>query len=129
MVPFGRCFPAPAAQSRAVLVTLMVSSLNNVLSDETINAASAPDRTPAAATAAAEPKILDGALRAQPVARPRTRCEPGREPEHKSGPHRGESSAGTSGTITLAATEAAIAVTLDDPDADPSLLNCPNGIP
>ena len=41
---------------------------------------------------------------------------------------RGESSAGISGALTLASTEAGIVVTPDDLDADPFLLNCPNGV-
>ena len=40
---------------------------------------------------------------------------------------RGESSAGVSGALTLAGTEAGIVVTPDDLDADPHLLNCANG--
>jgi putative DNA primase/helicase len=40
---------------------------------------------------------------------------------------RGESSAGVSGALTLAGTEAGIVVTPDDLDADPFLLNCANG--
>lgn len=40
---------------------------------------------------------------------------------------RGESSAGVSGALNLASTEAAIAVTPDHLDADPFLLNCANG--
>ena len=40
---------------------------------------------------------------------------------------RGESSAGVSGALTLAGTEAGIVVTPDDLDADPHLLNCING--
>lgn len=40
---------------------------------------------------------------------------------------RGESSAGVSGALTLASTEDSIAVTPDDLDADPFLLNCRNG--
>lgn len=41
---------------------------------------------------------------------------------------RGESSAGVSGALTLASTERGIVVTPDHLDADPFLLNCPNGI-
>jgi putative DNA primase/helicase len=40
---------------------------------------------------------------------------------------RGESSAGVSGALTLASTEPEIAVKPADLDADPFLLNCPNG--
>lgn len=40
---------------------------------------------------------------------------------------RGESSAGVSGALTLASTEAEVAVTPDDIDADPFLINCTNG--
>lgn len=40
---------------------------------------------------------------------------------------RGESSAGVAGALTLASTEADIAVSPDDLDADPFLLNCTNG--
>ena len=40
---------------------------------------------------------------------------------------RGESAAGVAGALTLAGTEAGIVVTPDDLDADPFLLNCPNG--
>jgi putative DNA primase/helicase len=40
---------------------------------------------------------------------------------------RGESSAGVSGSLTLAGTENEVVVTPDDLDADPFLLNCPNG--
>lgn len=40
---------------------------------------------------------------------------------------RGESSAGVSGALTLASTEPGIAVSPDDLDADPFLLNCMNG--
>ncbi|WP_300610023.1 phage/plasmid primase, P4 family [Trebonia sp.] len=40
---------------------------------------------------------------------------------------RGESSAGVSGALTLAGTEAGIVVTPDDLDSDPYLLNCTNG--
>lgn len=40
---------------------------------------------------------------------------------------RGESSAGVSGALTLASTEEAVVVTPDALDADPFLLNCPNG--
>jgi D5-like protein len=40
---------------------------------------------------------------------------------------RGESSAGVSGALTLAGTEAEVVVTPDDLDADPFLLNCTNG--
>jgi putative DNA primase/helicase len=40
---------------------------------------------------------------------------------------RGESSAGVSGALTLAGTEPEVVVTPDDLDADPFLLNCPNG--
>jgi putative DNA primase/helicase len=40
---------------------------------------------------------------------------------------RGESSAGVSGALTLAGTEAEIVVTPDDLDAHPFLLNCTNG--
>ncbi len=42
-------------------------------------------------------------------------------------PAAAESSAGVSGALTLASTEASIAVTPDDLDADPFLLNCRNG--
>lgn len=41
---------------------------------------------------------------------------------------RGESAAGVSGALTLASTEPGIVVTPDDLDADPFLLNCPNGV-
>jgi putative DNA primase/helicase len=41
---------------------------------------------------------------------------------------KGESSAGISGALTLASTEAGIVVTPDDLDADPFLLNCANGV-
>jgi putative DNA primase/helicase len=41
---------------------------------------------------------------------------------------RGESSHAVAGALTLASTEAGIAVTPDDLDADPFLLNCTNGI-
>jgi putative DNA primase/helicase len=41
---------------------------------------------------------------------------------------RGESAAGISGALTLASTEQSIVVTPDDLDADPYLLNCPNGV-
>ncbi len=41
---------------------------------------------------------------------------------------RGESSAGVSGALTLASTEEGIVVSPDDLDADPFLLNCPNGV-
>ena len=41
---------------------------------------------------------------------------------------RGESSAGISGALTLASTEDGIVVSPDDLDADPFLLNCPNGV-
>ncbi len=41
---------------------------------------------------------------------------------------RGESSAGIAGALTLASTEPGIVVTPDDLDADPFLLNCPNGV-
>lgn len=41
---------------------------------------------------------------------------------------RGESSAGVAGALTLASTEPGIAVTPDDLDADPLLLNCANGV-
>ena len=41
---------------------------------------------------------------------------------------RGESSAGVAGALTLAGTETGIVVTPDDLDADPFLLNCPNGV-
>jgi putative DNA primase/helicase len=41
---------------------------------------------------------------------------------------RGESSAGVTGALTLASTEPGIVLTPDDLDADPFLLNCPNGI-
>jgi putative DNA primase/helicase len=41
---------------------------------------------------------------------------------------RGESAAGISGALTLASTESAIVVSPDDLDADPFLLNCPNGV-
>lgn len=40
---------------------------------------------------------------------------------------RGESSAGVSGALTLAGTEHEVVVTPDDLDADPFLINCPNG--
>jgi putative DNA primase/helicase len=40
---------------------------------------------------------------------------------------RGESSAGVAGALTLASTESEVAVTPDDLDADPFLLNCTNG--
>jgi putative DNA primase/helicase len=40
---------------------------------------------------------------------------------------RAESSAGVSGALTLAGTESEVVVTPDDLDADPFLLNCPNG--
>lgn len=40
---------------------------------------------------------------------------------------RGESSAGVTGALTLASTEDGIVVTPDQLDADPWLLNCPNG--
>jgi phage/plasmid-associated DNA primase len=40
---------------------------------------------------------------------------------------RGESSAGIAGALTLASTESEVAVTPDDLDADPFLLNCANG--
>jgi putative DNA primase/helicase len=40
---------------------------------------------------------------------------------------RGESSAGVAGALTLAGTENEVVVTPDDLDADPFLLNCPNG--
>jgi putative DNA primase/helicase len=40
---------------------------------------------------------------------------------------RGESSAGVSGALTLAGTEKEVVVTPDDLDADPFMLNCPNG--
>jgi putative DNA primase/helicase len=40
---------------------------------------------------------------------------------------RGESSAGVAGALTLAGTEDGIAVTPEDLDADPQLLNCRNG--
>ena len=40
---------------------------------------------------------------------------------------RAESSAGVSGALTLAGTEAGVVVTPDDLDADPFLLNCRNG--
>jgi putative DNA primase/helicase len=40
---------------------------------------------------------------------------------------RGESSAGVAGALTLASTEPGIAVTPDELDADPFLLNCANG--
>jgi putative DNA primase/helicase len=40
---------------------------------------------------------------------------------------RGESSAGVAGALTLASTEPEVAVTPDDLDADPFLLNCANG--
>jgi putative DNA primase/helicase len=40
---------------------------------------------------------------------------------------RAESSAGVSGALTLAGTEAGVVVTPDDLDADPFLLNCTNG--
>jgi putative DNA primase/helicase len=41
---------------------------------------------------------------------------------------RGESSAGVSGALNLASTEAEVVVTPDDLDADPYLLNCTNGV-
>jgi putative DNA primase/helicase len=41
---------------------------------------------------------------------------------------RGESSAAVKGALTLASTEATIAVAPDDLDADPFVLNCANGI-
>ncbi len=41
---------------------------------------------------------------------------------------RGESSAGISGALTLASTEDTIVITPDQLDADPLLLNCPNGV-
>ncbi len=41
---------------------------------------------------------------------------------------RGESSAGVAGALTLASTEEGIVVRPDDLDADPFLLNCPNGV-
>jgi putative DNA primase/helicase len=41
---------------------------------------------------------------------------------------RGESAAGISGALTLASTEKSIVVSPDDLDADPGLLNCPNGV-
>ncbi|HYZ57777.1 MAG TPA: hypothetical protein VE733_30340 [Streptosporangiaceae bacterium] len=41
---------------------------------------------------------------------------------------RGESAAGISGALTLGSTEKHIVVTPDDLDADPFLLNCPNGV-
>jgi putative DNA primase/helicase len=41
---------------------------------------------------------------------------------------RGESAAGVAGALTLASTEEAIVVSPDDLDADPFLLNCPNGV-
>ncbi len=41
---------------------------------------------------------------------------------------RGESSAGVAGALTLASTEEGIVVSPDDLDADPFLLNCPNGV-
>ena len=41
---------------------------------------------------------------------------------------RGESAAGISGALTLASTEEGIVVSPDDLDADPFLLNCPNGV-
>lgn len=40
---------------------------------------------------------------------------------------RGESSSAVSGALTLASTEAEVAVTHDQLDADPYLINCPNG--
>ena len=41
---------------------------------------------------------------------------------------RGESSAGVAGALTLAGTETGIVATPDGLDADPFLLNCPNGV-
>jgi putative DNA primase/helicase len=41
---------------------------------------------------------------------------------------RGESAAGVAGALTLASTEPTVVVTADDLDADPFLLNCPNGV-
>lgn len=41
---------------------------------------------------------------------------------------RGESSAGVAGALTLASTEPAIAVSPDQLDADPFLINCANGV-
>jgi putative DNA primase/helicase len=41
---------------------------------------------------------------------------------------RGESSARVAGALTLASTEEGIVVSPDDLDADPLLLNCPNGV-
>jgi len=41
---------------------------------------------------------------------------------------RGESSAGISGALTLASTEDTVVITPDQLDADPFLLNCPNGV-
>ena len=41
---------------------------------------------------------------------------------------RGESAAGVAGALTLAGTEPGVAVTPDDLDADPYLLNCANGV-
>lgn len=41
---------------------------------------------------------------------------------------RGESSSGVSGALTLASTEERVVVTPDALDADPFLLNCPNGV-
>lgn len=41
---------------------------------------------------------------------------------------RGEFAAGVAGALTLASTEQTVVVTADDLDADPFLLNCPNGV-
>ncbi len=41
---------------------------------------------------------------------------------------RGESSSGVAGALNLASTEEGIVVTPDDLDADPFLVNCPNGV-
>jgi putative DNA primase/helicase len=41
---------------------------------------------------------------------------------------RGESAAGVAGALTLASTEPGIVISPDDLDADPFLLNCPNGV-
>jgi putative DNA primase/helicase len=42
--------------------------------------------------------------------------------------HRGESSPGVSGALKLASTEPGVAISPDDLDADPLLLNCRNGV-